>query len=183
MPNRACIHKSHRTVANKGTLLNRHRSTPCSYTPRPSAQGAGKNPYLPDYARKGPNYTLPQLPSEGSASNQPASRCWLWSSPLGHWPVLTHPQLPRSTKNQEGSLDCYKGLRCNQKLGLGWSIKFISCMRPRCQAWERWLFYLMHRQSRKMKKQWTIFQTKDQDKTPEIDLNEMEISDLPESSK
>src|SRR3712207_828363 len=60
-------------------------------------------------------------------------------------------------------------------------------MRPLCQDWARWLFYLIHRnqhrESRKMKKQWNVFQTKELDRTPEIDLNEMEISGLPESSK
>ena len=35
------------------------------------------------------------------------------------------------------------------------------------------------RESRKMKKQWNMFQTKGQDKTPEPDLNEMKISGLP----
>ena len=34
--------------------------------------------------------------------------------------------------------------------------------------------------SRKRKKQRNIFQTKKQDKTPETDLNEMKISDLPD---
>lgn len=30
-----------------------------------------------------------------------------------------------------------------------------------------------------MKKQWNMFETKEQDKAPETDLNEIEISDLP----
>ena len=38
-----------------------------------------------------------------------------------------------------------------------------------------------HRESRKIKKQRTMFQTKEQDKLPETNLNEMEISDLPNS--
>ena len=35
-------------------------------------------------------------------------------------------------------------------------------------------------QSRKMKKQRSKYQTKKQDKSPETDLNELEISDLPD---
>ena len=42
-----------------------------------------------------------------------------------------------------------------------------------CQDWERWLFYLMHRnkcrESRKRKKQEGIFQTEEQGKYPETD--------------
>lgn len=30
-----------------------------------------------------------------------------------------------------------------------------------------------------MKKQWNMFETKEQDKAPETDLNEIEVSDLP----
>lgn len=57
-------------------------------------------------------------------------------------------------------------------------IRFIFYGRP-C---ERWLFYLMHRkqhrESSKMKDQRNMFQTKEQDKNSEIDLKEMNISEL-----
>ena len=36
-----------------------------------------------------------------------------------------------------------------------------------------------HRESRKMKKEREVFRTKEQDKTPENDLNDIEINDLP----
>ena len=56
-------------------------------------------------------------------------------------------------------------------------------MRPMCQNWERWLFYLVHgnqhRELRKVREQGTMFKTKEQNKSPETDFNEMEISDLP----
>ena len=57
-------------------------------------------------------------------------------------------------------------------------------MRPLLQDWERWIFYLMHRNqhrdSRKMKKQRNMFPTKEKDKTLDKDINEMEIRDLPD---
>lgn len=34
-----------------------------------------------------------------------------------------------------------------------------------------------------MKKQRTMFQTKEQDKSPETEFNKMEVSDLPDSSE
>lgn len=59
-------------------------------------------------------------------------------------------------------------------------MRFIPYMRPLCQDWETWFFHLMHSISRKIKKQRSVFQTKEQDKTPETDLHETEISDLPD---
>ena len=115
----------------------------------------------------------------GPASNQPADRGpLLWDT--------DRPQLLGATKNKVDSLDNHKGLRHNQELGQGWATKFISYMRPLLQDWERWPFYLIHRnqhrESRKMKKQRMMFQKKEQDKTSEKDLNGMEISDLPDKT-
>ena len=54
--------------------------------------------------------------------------------------------------------------------------------RPVFQDCEKWLFYLMNknqpRKPRKMKTQGNIFQTKEQDKSLEVILNEMEVNDL-----
>ena len=65
-------------------------------------------------------------------------------------------------------------------------IRFISYMRPLIPDWERWLFYLMHRnqhrESRKGKKQRNIFQMKEHSITSGKDLNETEISDLPDKA-
>lgn len=48
---------------------------------------------------------------------------------------------------------------------------------------ERWLVYLIHRNQhrelRKIMRQMNMFQTKEQDKISEKDLNKMKISDLP----
>ena len=63
-------------------------------------------------------------------------------------------------------------------------MRFIPYTRSICQDWARWLFYPVHRnqhrESRKMKKQRNMFQTKEQDKSPETNLNETEVSDLPD---
>ena len=62
--------------------------------------------------------------------------------------------------------------------------RFISYIKPVCQEWKKWLFYLrhrnQHRELRIMKKQGTMFQTKEQDKSPETNLNKIEMSDLPD---
>ena len=56
-------------------------------------------------------------------------------------------------------------------------------MRPLLQDSERWLFYLMHsyqhRELSKMKKQRTIFQMKEQNRTSGKILNEMQKDNLP----
>lgn len=57
-------------------------------------------------------------------------------------------------------------------------------MRPVLKDWERKLFCLMcrhkYRNSRNMKKQENVLQTKEQNKTLETDPNEIEINALPE---
>lgn len=57
-------------------------------------------------------------------------------------------------------------------------------MRPVLKDWERKLFCLMHRHkyrnSRNVKKQENVLQTKEQNKIPETDPNEIERNDLPE---
>lgn len=108
-------------------------------------------------------YTLKALP-EGLASNQPESECCL-SPSLGHWQVLTNPQLLGATKNKllEQSQRFEKKERARARL----NNKVLSCERPLPQDCERWLCYLMHgskhRKARKMKKQRKMSQT-EQDK-------------------
>ena len=61
----------------------------------------------------------------------------------------------------------------------------ITYTKPLGQDREKYLFYLAcrnkHRESKKMKKQRHMLQAKEQDKTPNTDLNETEISDLPDT--
>lgn len=55
-------------------------------------------------------------------------------------------------------------------------------MKPLLQDYERQLSYLIHENQqsvRKMKKQKSIFQMKEKDKTLGKNLNEMEVTDLP----
>ena len=65
-------------------------------------------------------------------------------------------------------------------------IRFVSCTRPTLQDWERWLFHPkhrnQHREPSKVKKQRIMFQMKEQDKTSGKNLNEMEISKLPDKA-
>lgn len=55
-------------------------------------------------------------------------------------------------------------------------------MRLLLQAWERWLFHLIHRdkQSQAKSRKKRMFLIKEQDKTSEKILNEMEVSNLPD---
>lgn len=73
----------------------------------------------------------------------------------------------------------------DQNLWPGWWVGAFSLTKPDYANWERCPLYLMcrhqPRQSRKMKtRQPTMFQTKEQDKSPEIDPHEMELYDLPD---
>lgn len=80
-----CIPESHKTVANKKTVLNGCRTTTTTThvcTPVPSGKGAGKNVHLLVTPWKGPNYILLHLLPEGLACNQPASKGWMQFSPL-----------------------------------------------------------------------------------------------------
>lgn len=60
--------------------------------------------------------------------------------------------------------------------------RFISSTKPLLQDWERrlWHVLLRNHQSSKMKKQKTMFQVKGQDKTSGKNLNEAEVSNLPD---
>ena len=122
--------------------------------------------YLGSAQREQANMPIFQLLPEGPASNYHMSRCWLWSSPLGHWWVLAHPQLLEATKNKDSGLGNHKGLICNQKPSWAKQIDEVHllCETSLYQDWERWLFYRMcrnqHRESRKMKKQGNMFQQK-----------------------
>lgn len=96
----------------------------------------------------------------GLASNQPTCRGWIWSSQLGHWWVLAHPQVFRATKNKDSGFYHLKDMRGNQDLRPGWLTTGEQFVKT-----ERWeLIYLMrgneHREERKMKKQGNMFQTK-----------------------
>ena len=176
----------HLFVSSKEAVLNGSRSTSPAYhgyTPILGTEEAGKNAHLPVFPWERLNCILSQLLPEDLASNYPASRCWLQSSPLGHWQVLEHSQILGTTKNKDCSLDNHKGLRDNPELGSDWLTSFISYKRAVCQDYERWLSYLMFRnqlgETRKMKTYGNMFQTKEQNKSLETNLSETEISDLP----
>lgn len=68
----------------------------------------GRIAHLPFSSWRGLNYILSLMLLEHPASNQPEPRCRLWSSPLGHWQVLAHPQLLGTTMFKNGSLDNHK---------------------------------------------------------------------------
>lgn len=92
--NNVCIYKSHKTIAQqKKQFLSGCRSTlfqPWLYTwVRPK----GSMPKCPSssFSLEEFNCILPQLLLEGLDSMQPASRCWLPSSPLGHCWVSAYP--------------------------------------------------------------------------------------------
>ena len=59
----------------------------------------------------------------------------------------------------------------------------IFYARPLLQDWEKWLIYLIHRnehtESDKMRRQRNMFQKKKKKKHLKRDINEMEISSLP----
>ena len=57
---------------------------------------------------------------------QPESRCWLRSFPLGPWQVLVHSQILGVITNKIGCLDNNKGSKDNQELGNSWTIRFLS---------------------------------------------------------
>ena len=65
-----------------------------------------------------------------------------------------------------------------------WAPQDISQIRPLRQVWERLLIYLIlrnkHSELGKMRGQKSTFLTKNQDKTPEKELNKTEMSNLPD---
>lgn len=131
----------------------------------PSTEETGKkNPFFQFFPGRGLTTLFPRCCLSIQLPISQASRCWMWSSPLGHWQFLAHTQLLKATKSKESGLHYYKGLRSNQRLRLGRLTKFIFYIRPRCQEWNGWLFYLMcinqHRDSWKMKKQKNVFPPK-----------------------
>ena len=56
----------------------------------------------------------------------PESRCWLTYAPSKQGWVLTYTQLLGMIKNKIGCMDSHKGWRDNEKLEMGWTIRFIS---------------------------------------------------------
>ena len=58
--------------------------------------------------------------------NLPECRYWLTYAPSEQGQVLTHTQLLGMIKNKIGCVDSHKGWRDNEKLGMGWTIRFIS---------------------------------------------------------
>lgn len=93
---------------------------------------------------------------EGVASNQPRSRFWWRFSPLGHWQVLAHPHLLRTTKKKRTSLGHSLRFEKQQTGRPSQAIRIITSKRLHLQEWLIWLFYLIdrnqHRKSSKMKK-------------------------------
>ena len=167
----ACVCRVPQSVANKETILN--------WLPAPRAQ----------CKRSWEKCLLPSLPLKESylhtikaaawelSFQSSHRRWWLGPSPLGHWQVLAHPQLLGAAKTQESGLDNHKGLRDNQELRMGWTIRFTSyTLETLVRLGEvAVLCRNQHRKSRKMKKQRNMFQTKEQDKTLGKDCNEREI--------
>lgn len=72
--NGACIHESHRTVASKEVVLNRHRNSHLQLYIHVGPEQREQAKILPMSPWKGLNYILSHLLPEGPLSNQPASR-------------------------------------------------------------------------------------------------------------
>ena len=103
-------------------------------------------------------------------------------SPLGYWRVLVLPQLLRGTATKRVAWTITKLWETAKSSGQA-DRGDLSPMQDHSVKTERGDCFTWCEQtateSRKIKKQWNMFQTKEQDKTPEIDFNEMQISDLP----
>lgn len=100
--NGACVHKSHRTTANKESTVTECMSTCHGYSPQGSAKREqAKNAQLPVFPWNGSDYILYQLLPEGLAFNQSASRCWLrlslWVTD-GSWHTLYYWETLRTEK-------------------------------------------------------------------------------------
>ena len=119
---------------------------------------------------------------EGPASNQPASRCWqssfIWDT-VRSWHALNYWE-PLRTKKPASTIKRFERQpRASARL----NNKFHPLHETTSRLGEV-AVYQMHRnqhiESRKMKKQKNMFQTKVQDKTPEKDLSETEVSEWPD---
>lgn len=119
---RVWFHESHRNVARKLAILNRCKSNPLLWLQQ---HRGNTKMFISSLSLKGAQLLTSPV-AECPGFKQSASRCWLQSSPLGHWWVFAHPQLLRGTKNKEGDLYNHKGVRDNQELRPGWWMKFIS---------------------------------------------------------
>lgn len=148
-------------VASKETILN-------WLSPQGSLQRVQTEMFISCLLKKNDYLCILKTIAWQLASNQPKSRSWLRYFPIGHWQVLVHSQILGATKNKVSYLDNYSDLRDNRKLGLGCIIVFIFYKRPFLQDWEKWLFYLIHRNQHrgweKGKKQRNMPQIKDEDK-------------------
>lgn len=91
-------------------------------------RGSRRSAHLPVPPWKGLNYTLSQLLPEGTASNQPASRCWV-TLPFGTLEGLGTPSTSRSHWGQRRAMGSHKSLRDDQEHGPGWLMRFISYTR------------------------------------------------------
>lgn len=154
--NGACLPQPHSTVSDE-VVLNRCRSIPSS--PQlylgPAERKQAKTPISQCFPRRGLLHNAP-LPPEGPVSNQPASKCWLPFSLLGHWQVWADPQLlkPLRTRKVARALsEAWETARSLDEL-----IRVIHFYNRNSLPWlERWLFYLMfgdqQKESKKTKKQ------------------------------
>lgn len=121
----------------------------------------------------------------GSDFHHPETWYWLkslhWNTGRP-WHTFAHLQQLKFIKNKLGYLDSHKGPRDNQELEQGWMIEFVSYTRSLLQDREMQLFQLIHRnrhrELRKIRYR-NMLQMKEQGKTSEKDLSEMEISHLP----
>ena len=144
------------TIIKKEAVFKWTHPSPQGYTPRLSIERVGKNSYLPVSCWEGFECNFYRC----------CLRIWLLISlhlgadcgvPFGTPTGLGTP----STTGMAN----HSGLRGNQEFRSGWLMRFVSYMRPDCQDWQRWLFYLMWRNkfrgSRRIKKQGNMFQTKE----------------------
>lgn len=76
----ACIHESHSIIANKADFKWVQEHPPQLYT-QDQCRGSRQKHHLPISAWKEFDCVTSQLLPEGPASNQPACRCWMLSSP------------------------------------------------------------------------------------------------------
>lgn len=127
---RTWIHKSHRTVVNKKSVLNRCRSTLhtcCGYTPGLNTEEAGKNAHFTVHPWKGLNNILSHFLSENPVSNHLGVE---YDPPSWDTDHSLHAPNYRTTRNEERGLDNHTHLRHNQELRPGWLARSISYTKP-----------------------------------------------------
>lgn len=142
------------SVSNQSDPVNCNKQFLTGYPPRAQCRRSkGKCPSPRLYLKKAYLHTF-KAAVWGSSFQSAFNQVLTETLPFG---TLTCLRTPSTTKNKEHGLDNHKGLKHNQEHGQGWTVRFISYRRSLFQGWQRWLFYLVHRDTyrepRKMKKQ------------------------------